>query len=289
MTGDAHLNELGEFLKARRAELTPRTVGLPDTGGRRVPGLRREEVALLATISTDYYTRLEQGRIQPSTSVLATLAHALHLSDHQRDHLFALVGRPRVRHRRRAAQKAHPQLRRLLDDLTSSPGLVIGRRMDILAWNPLAVALYTDFAKVPESRRNCVRILFTDPAMRTLYADWRAVARYCVSHLRMEAAKHPEDPQLISLVGELSVADVDFGRWWGSRHAPSRRQGVKRFHHPLVGELVLDSDTLICGSDPDQELVVWTAEPGSPSYDGLQTLASQATGRSGGRTDGQAT
>ncbi|MET7354096.1 helix-turn-helix domain-containing protein [Streptomyces mirabilis] len=288
MTGDAHLNELGEFLKLRRAELTPRTVGLPDTGGRRVPGLRREEVALLATLSTDYYTRLEQGRIQPSTSVLAALAQVLHLSDHQRDHLFELGGRQRARHRRPAAQKAHPQLRRLLDDLTSSPGVVIGRRMDILAWNPLAVALFTDFAKVPEGRRNCVRILFTDPSMRTLYADWRAVARECVSHLRREAAKHPEDPRLISLVGELSVEDREFGQWWGSRRAPSRRAGVKRFHHPLVGELVLDWDTLVCGGDPDQELVVWTAEPGTPSYDGLRALASRATGRPGGLTARQA-
>ncbi|MEU0072936.1 helix-turn-helix domain-containing protein, partial [Streptomyces sp. NPDC006332] len=143
MAGDAHLNELGEFLKTRRAELTPRAVGLPDTSGRRVPGLRRGEVALLATISTDYYTRLEQGRIQPSASVLAALADVLHLSDHRRDHLFELGGRQRARHRRRAAQKANPQLRRLLDDLTSSPGMVIGRRMDILAWNPLAVALFT--------------------------------------------------------------------------------------------------------------------------------------------------
>ncbi|MET7691290.1 helix-turn-helix transcriptional regulator [Streptomyces sp. NPDC005483] len=287
MTGDAHLKELGEILKTRRAELTPRAVGLPDTGGRRVPGLRREEVALLAAISTDYYTRLEQGRIQPSASVPATLAHVVHLSDHRRDHLFQLVGRPRARHRRPAAQKAHPQLRRLLDDLTASPGMVLGRRMDILAWNPLAAALFTDFAKVPESRRNCVRILFTDPAMRTLYADWRAVARDCVSHLRRQAAKCPEDPRLISLVGELSVEDEDFGRWWGSRRAPSRGQGVKRFHHPLVGDLVLDWDTLVCGSGPDQELVVWTAEPGTPSYDGLRALASRATGPPGGLTSCQ--
>ena len=288
MTGDAHLKELGEILKTRRAELTPHTVGLPDTGGRRVPGLRREEVALLAAISTDYYTRLEQGRIQPSASVLGTLAHALHLSDQQRDRLFELADRQRARHRRPAAQKAHPQLRRLLDELTASPGVVIGRRRDILAWNPLAAALFTDFAKVPESRRNYVRILFTDPSMRTLYADWRTVARHCVSHLRVEAAKHPEDSQLTRLIGELSMKDSDFGRWWGSRQPPSNKAGVKRLHHPLVGELVLDSDTFTCGSDPDQELVVWTAEPGTPSYEGLRALASRTTGRPGGSTAGQA-
>jgi transcriptional regulator with XRE-family HTH domain len=282
MTSDAHLNELGEFLKVRRAELTPRTVGLPDTRGRRVPGLRREEVALLAAISTDYYTRLEQGRIQPSASVLAALAHVLHLDDHQRDHVFELAGRQRARHRSPALQKAQPQLRRLLDDLTASPGVVIGRSMDILAWNPLAAALLTDFAKVPEGKRNCARILFTDPSMRTLYADWRAVARGCVSHLRTTAAKHPDDPRLIGLVGELSVQDRDFGQWWGSRHLPPCRLGMKRFHHPAVGELVLDRDAFTCSSDPEQELVVWTAEPGTPSYDGLRVLASWAAGRLGG-------
>lgn len=270
MTSDAHLNELGEFLKMRRAELTPRTVGLPDTSGRRVPGLRREEVALLAAISADYYTRLEQGRTRPSASVLAALAHVLRMDDHQRDHLFELTGRQGMRRRRPAVQKAQPQLRRLLDDLTASPGVVIGRSMDILAWNPLAAALLTDFAKVPEGKRNCARILFTEPSMRTLYADWRAVARGCVSHLRMKAAKYPDDPRLTSLVGELSVQDGDFGQWWGSRHVPSRELGMKRFHHPVVGELVLDRHTFTCSSDPDQELVVWTAEPGTPSYDGLR-------------------
>ena len=287
MTSDAHLNELGEFLKVRRAELSPRTVGLPDTGGRRVPGLRREEVALLAAISSDYYTRLEQGRIQPSAAVLAALAHALHLDDHQRDRLFELAGRQRARHRRPAAQKAPPQLRRMLDDLAASPGVVIGRRMDILAWNPVAAALFTDFAKVPEDKRNCARILFTDPSKRTLYADWRAVARDCVSHLRTTAARYPDDPRLTSLVGELSVEDRDFGQWWGSRLVPSRGVDTKKFQHPVVGELVLDWDSFTCSSAPDQELVVWTAEPGTPSYDGLRTLASRATRRFGGSADSQ--
>ncbi|WP_105971135.1 helix-turn-helix domain-containing protein [Streptomyces geranii] len=281
MTSDAHLNELGSFLKALRAGLSPRTVGLPDTGGRRVPGLRREEVALLAAISSDHYTRLEQGRIQPSAAVLGALAHALHLSDHQRDHLFELAGRQRAQHRRPATQKAHPQLRRLLDGLTASPGVVIGHRMDILAWNPLAAALITDFAKVPEDKRNCARILFTDPSMRTLYADWRAEARGCVSHLRTTAARYPDDPRLTSLVGELSMQDSDFGQWWGDRREPSRRLGMKRFHHPLVGELVLDRDTFTCAGDPDQELVVWTAEPGTRSYDGLRDLASRTPGQVG--------
>jgi transcriptional regulator with XRE-family HTH domain len=275
MTGDAHLNELGEILKTRRAELNPLDAGLPDSGGRRVPGLRREEVARLAAISTGYYTRLEQGRIQPSPSVLATLARVLHLPDDRRDQLFELAGRRGAQLRRSAAQKAHPHLRRLLDDLTGWPGIVLGRRMDILAWNPLAAALFTDFATVPEGERNCVRILFTDPSMRTLHADWRSVARDCVSRLRMQAAEYPEDPRLMSLVGDLSVRDKDFGQWWASPHAQPRKTGAKRLHHPLVGELILDGDTLVGGSDPDQELIVWTAEAGTPSYNALRALASR--------------
>jgi transcriptional regulator with XRE-family HTH domain len=283
MTSDAHLNEMGEFLKARRAELSPRTVGLPDTGRRRrVAGLRREEVALLADISTDYYTRLEQGRIQPSAPVLATLAQVLILGADQRDHLFELAGRQAARPRRQATQRVRPQLRRLLDDLAATPGMVIGRRMDILAWNPLAAALFTDFAKVPEKKRNHIRILFTDPCMRTLYTEWRTAARECVSHLRTLAVKYPDDPGLTGLVGELSVQDEDFGQWWGGHHVASRSVGTKRFRHPVAGELVLDGDILTGGTDSDQELVVWTAEPGTPSYDGLRILASWAAGRLGG-------
>ncbi len=213
--------------------------------------------------------------------MLAALVRVLHLNNDQRDHLFELAGRKVARPRRQATQKVQPQLRRMLDGLTATPGMVIGRRMDILAWNPLAAALLTDFAKVPETERNCVRILFTDPAMRTLYADWRTVARESVSRLRSLATRYPDDPRLTGLVGELSVQDEDFGRWWGSHHVASRSMGTKRFHHPVAGELVLDRDTLTCGTDPDQELVVWTAEPNTPSYDGLRVLASWASLKDG--------
>lgn len=277
MTSDAHLDELGEFLKARRSELSPRTVGLPDSGGpRRVPGLRREEVAQLASISTDYYTRLEQGRIQASTPVLGALAQALHLDDDQRDYLFGLAGKENARPRRRARQKVQPQLRRLLDDLGATPAVVLGRRMDVIAWNSLAATLVTDFGKVPEKQRNYVRILFTDPAMRTLYADWETVARTCVAQLRMEAAKYPDDPRLTALVGELSVQDPDFRRWWAAHQVATLSVGTKTLHHPIAGELSLDWDTLTATTDPDQQLVVWTAEPGTPSHDGLRILASWA-------------
>ncbi|MEU5954500.1 helix-turn-helix domain-containing protein [Streptomyces sp. NPDC047525] len=276
MTSSAHLKELGEFLKARRSELSPRTVGLPDSGTRRrVSGLRREEVAQLASISTDYYTRLEQGRMQPSVHVLQTLVRVLHLEDDQRDYLLDLAGKSGARPRTMARQKVQPQLRRLLD-LTATPAIVLGRRMDVLAWNALGAALVTDFAEVPEKERNYVRLMFTDPALRKLYPDWETVARTAVAQLRKEAGKYPQDPRLVSLVGELSVRDEDFRTWWASHEVSALSVGTKKLRHPLVGELTLDWDTLTASTDADQQLVVWTAEPGTPSYDGLRILASLA-------------
>jgi transcriptional regulator with XRE-family HTH domain len=275
---NAHRSELGEFLKARRAELNPRAVGLPESGAvRRVPGLRREEVAQLASISTDYYTRLEQGRIQASASVLGVLVRVLHLDDDQRDYLYGLAGKKMTRLRRRAAQKIHPQLQRLLDDLSVTPAIVMGRRMDILAWNPLAAALITDFAQVPEKKRNYIRLVFTDPAMRALYADWEFIAHTCVAQLRMEAARYPEDSRLSALVGELSVLDPHFRQWWAAHHVASKGICTKTLRHPVAGELTLDWDTLVCATDPDQQLIIWTAEPGTPSHEGLRFLASWTT------------
>ncbi|WP_327672728.1 MULTISPECIES: helix-turn-helix transcriptional regulator [unclassified Streptomyces] len=281
MSPDPHLNELGEFLKARRAELSPRTVGLPDPPRpRRVAGLRREEVAQLAAISTDYYTRLEQGRLQASAPVLSALAQALHLDDDQRNYLFGLAGKETPRPRRRARQKVQPQLQRLLDDLTATPAVVMGRRMDIIAWNQLAAALITDFAAVPEKQRNYLQILFTDPAMRTLYDDWEKVARTAVAQFRMEAAKYPDDPRLTALVGELSVHDAHFRAWWAAHHVAALAIGTKTLQHPVVGELSLDWDTLTASTDPDQQLVIWTAAVGTPTHDRLRILASWAADQS---------
>jgi transcriptional regulator with XRE-family HTH domain len=187
-------NELGDFLKARRAQLTPHEVGLPEAGThRKITGLRREEVPQLAAISVDYLTRLEQGRVQASASVLSTLCRALRLDDDQQTYLYQLAGKA-PRPRRRPAQKARPAMRRLLDQLTQTPAIVLGRRLDILAWNASATALYTDFARIPARRRNYVRLLFTDPVFRGLHAEWRRDARIVVASLRMEAANDPDDP-----------------------------------------------------------------------------------------------
>lgn len=274
MSRKSHPNELGEFLKARRAELTPRAVGLPGGGPRRVQGLRREEVALLASISADYYTRLEQGRMRASESVLEAIAQVLRLGEDERGYLFELAGRDAASPRRRAPQKVEPQLCRLLDDLGTTPAVVLGRRMDILAWNPMAAALYTDFGKLAEKDRNFVRLVFTDPAVRELYPRWESVGHMCVAQLRREAARDPNDPRLTTLIGELSVQDEHFRRWWASHEVATRSVGTKLYRHPVAGDLTLDWDTLTCTTDPDQQLVVWTAEPGTPSHDGLRFLAS---------------
>ncbi|WP_369374576.1 helix-turn-helix domain-containing protein [Promicromonospora sp. Populi] len=273
---DRRTNELGDFLKARRAELTPHQVGLVDTGGRRrkVAGLRREEVAQLAAISVDYLTRLEQGRVQASAAVLVTLIRALRLDDDQQTYLYELAGKTPVRSRRRPAQRVRPAMQRLLDQLTDTPAIVLGRRMDVLAWNAGAAALFTDFGSIPAGHRNYVRLLFTDPAMRSLHVDWADAARSAVASLRMEAARDPGDPELAVLVGELSVKDADFRTWWASHHAASASNGTKHYLHPVAGALVLDCDVWDSPDGSGQRLMVLTAEPGLPSYEGLRILAS---------------
>ncbi|MCF6469412.1 helix-turn-helix domain-containing protein [Nonomuraea sp. MG754425] len=275
MSSNAHRSELGDFLRARRTALSPAMVGLPGSGGRRrVKGLRREEVALLASISTDYYTRLEQGRRRASAPVLDAIARILRLDHDERAYLFELSGKDAARPRRPVAQQVQPQLRRLLDDLATVPAVVLGRRTDILAWNQMAAALVTDFGRIPERQRNFVRLIFTDPAMRRLYADWRDIAPSGVAQLRMEAARDPDDPRLMELVGELSVRDPDFRRWWGAHNVAVGGMGTKLLRHPVAGDLTLDWSSLVCATDPGQRLITWTADPGTPSHDGLRLLAS---------------
>jgi transcriptional regulator with XRE-family HTH domain len=269
-----HPNELGDFLKARRAQLTPDEVGLPDTGThRKVAGLRREEVAQLAVISVDYLTRLEQGRVQASASVLITLSRALRLDDDQQTYLFELAGKT-PRPRRRPVQQPRPAMRRLLGQLTETPAVVLGRRLDILAWNVCATALYTDFARIPARRRNYVRLLFTDPAMRALHTQWEHDARTVVAALRMEAARDPDDPELAVLVGELAVQDADFRTWWATHQVTGASYGTKHYRHPLVGDLTLDCDTWDSPDGSGQRLMVLTAEPGTPSHERLRILTS---------------
>jgi transcriptional regulator with XRE-family HTH domain len=258
--------ELGDFLRSRRARLQPHDVGLPDYGRRRVPGLRREELAQLAGVSVDYYVRLEQGRdIQPSDSVLDAIAGALQLTDDERSHLFTLV-RPRRRARRRPNERVRPGIQRLVERI-EFPAFVLGRRMDVLAYNPLAAALLGGLHE-----RNALRAIFLDEGARTLYRDWDQVAAESVAYLRLSAGEDPDDAQLVELIGELSLHSDAFRRLWARHDVKSKTFGVKCFEHPQVGPLELDYESLKL-PDSDQVLVTYTAAPGSPSETGLQLLA----------------
>jgi transcriptional regulator with XRE-family HTH domain len=242
-----------------------------------VSGLRREEVAQLAAISTDYYTRLEQGRIHPSPAVLDSLARVLQLTDDQRTYLYELAGTSAtsVKSRRRARQKIKPFMQRVLDLLTDTPAIVMTPTHDLLAWNPLAAALMVDFGEVPERERNFMRLLFTDPRMRSLYPDWEGLARAVISYVRMEAARKPDDPALAELVGELSIRDPQFRQWWAGTAVALKRRGTRTYNHPVVGEITLDWDALTSDAEPDQQLIVYTAEPGSHSEEALRELTAR--------------
>ena len=208
---------LGDFLRARRAGLTPEEVGIIDSFGiRRVPGLRREEVARLASISTDYYTRLEQGRIKPSPEVVLAVARALRLDNDQTEYLTQIANlfpHPVVPSSPTVQTQRLPQLQVLIDDFSSIPAFAIGPRTEIIAWNAMGAALITDFQAIPEEERYYIRLLITDPRMRLLYTDWEDMTRLAVEQLRRLNATTPNDPELRRLVAELSVEDDDFTRW----------------------------------------------------------------------------
>jgi transcriptional regulator with XRE-family HTH domain len=271
-------SKLGAFLKARRAELEPLDVGLPEGGThRRVAGLRREEVAQLAAISTDYYTRLEQGRISASAPVLAALARVLRLTEDQRTYMYELAGKIAApKSRRRGTQKVNPHMQRILDHITHTPAIVMTPIHDVLAWNALAAALMIDFGEIPERERNFMRLIFTEPRMRALYPDWEGLARAVVSYIRMEAARKPDDPRLAEIVGELSIRDPQFRQWWAGTAVAFKRRGTRTYDHPVVGEITLDWDTLTSDAEPDQQLIIYTAEPVSASEQALRILASWA-------------
>jgi transcriptional regulator with XRE-family HTH domain len=265
-------SRLGEFLQARRALLTPEEAGIAPYGRRRVPGLRREELAQLAGVSVDYYVRLEQGRAaHPSAEVLDALATALQLDDVERAHLHQLATPSRRRRRTSAPERVAPGLERLLAQLDTVPAFVLGRRMDVLARNQLAAALLGHHAE-----RNLARTMFLDPSCRELYADWERHARETVGYLRHCAARDPDDPEMAALVGELSVKSEHFARWWADHLVREKTSGTKRFRHPVVGELTIAFDTLTTPGVPDQALITYTAEPGSASETALRLLASWA-------------
>nr|WP_208406462.1 helix-turn-helix transcriptional regulator [Amycolatopsis granulosa] len=274
-----HNVELKEFLRSRRARLGVDDVELGGTSGvRRVPGLRREEVARLAGVSVDYYTRLEQGRApHVSDEVLDAIAGALRLNDTERSYLWQIARTNSRRPRRRTAarvQRVRPGVRRMLETLDEvSPAFVFGRRMDVLAANRLARALLTDFEALPPRDRNMLRYTFLDESARELFLDWEVVARDNVALLRLDAGRHPDDPLLAELVGELAVASPEFRRWWADHNVRDRSHGTKSYRHPLVGDLVVNYECFMLPGDPDQILCVYTAEAGSASEAALRLLA----------------
>ena len=273
---------LADFLRAARARLTPERAGIADAGRRRVEGLRREELALLAGMSVDYYTRLEQGRSKSaSPEVLDAIADALRLDDAERAHLHT-IARPAPARRRRAArpQRLHPATRALLDTLgtTFKPAFVLGRRLDVLGHNRLAGLLIADFESMPAAERNQARFVFLDPHARELYADWEQVAADTAAMLRMDAGRHPDDPALGQLVGELSIQSPEFRRLWARNQVHQRSTGTKGYRHPLIGDLAITYQALAPGDDPDQTLIVYDTEPGSSSAHALQLLAAEVAG-----------
>jgi transcriptional regulator with XRE-family HTH domain len=283
--GMDHRAETRDFLTTRRARITPEQAGLPAYGTtRRVPGLRREEAAMLAGVSVDYYTRLERGNLTGvSDSVLDALGRALNLNQTERDHLHDLARHanagPRARTtRRRTTATVRPAVRQLLDAMTGSPAYVRNGRLDVLAVNHLGRAVFAPVFGEATGRPNLARFVFLDPAAQDFYQDWEQLAGDVVALLRGEAGRNPYDKELTDLIGELSTRSDRVRTWWAAHDVRLHRSGVKRLHHPLVGDLTLAYELLDLTADENLLLNAYSAEPGSPDQDALNLIASWAAG-----------
>jgi transcriptional regulator with XRE-family HTH domain len=274
--------EVREFLATRRAKITPDQAGVPLYGQRRrVPGLRREEVAQLAGLSTDYYTRLEKGNLRgASDSVLEAIARALQLGDAERAHLFDLAraargaaGAPR---RRAQPQQMRPSLQHLLDAMTTAVAFVRNGRLDILAINPLGRAFYSPVLDTPTRPANLARYCFLDPSAEAFYPDWEEAADTTAAILRTEAGRDPHNRALTDLVGELATRSDAFRTRWAGHDVRLHHTGAKRFRHPVVGDLTVGFNAMELPADQGLTLTVYTAEPGSESAEKLVLLASWA-------------
>ncbi|MBT2248049.1 helix-turn-helix domain-containing protein [Arthrobacter sp. BHU FT2] len=275
-----HTDDVRKFLTSRRARITPEDAGLPVYGGnRRVAGLRREEVAMLAGVSIDYYIRLERGNLAgASDSVLEALARALHLDDAETAHLFDLArasaAAPRVR-RRRSPLAVRPGVQRVIDAITSAPAWVRNDRGDVLAANGLGAALYLDMMADGDPP-NSARFTFLNPKAQEFFRDWERTADDIVAVLRSTAGKNPYDKDLTDLIGELSTRSEEFRSRWARHDVRYHRTGRKRLHHPVVGDLDLTYEALELPAEPGLRINVYTAEPSTPSEDALKVLASWA-------------
>jgi hypothetical protein len=274
--------EIRDFLSTRRARITPEQAGLPAYGGnRRVKGLRREEVAMLAGVSVDYYIRMERGGLAgASESVLDALADALRLDEAERTHLFALARESGARgnqRKRTAPASVRPAIQQVLDAMTDAPAWVRNGRHDIVAMNSLARALYSPVLADPRRPANTTRFVYLDPeAAQEFFVDYDRIANDAASMLRLEAGRNPHDKALIELVGELSTRSELFRRRWAQHDVTFHRSGQKRLRHPVVGQLDLDFEGMELASSPGLYLNVYTAAPGTPTADALKLLASWA-------------
>jgi transcriptional regulator with XRE-family HTH domain len=269
--------ELGRFLRARRARVTPGQAGLPTGAGpRRTPGLRREELATLTGISIDYYTRLERGKeTRPSPSVVDALARGLLLEQDEIDHLrslAALAARRPPEPPAAPSRAVRPGVRLLLESLRPSPAYVVSRTNDLLAANPAGLRLFAGIEEWPVKQRNIARYVFLHPAARDLFHDWGTQVRACVAHLRALAGTDPDSPDLTRLVGELLLKSPEFARLWERYDVRSRSYGRKTFHHPEVGELTLGFESLRLEGTPGHRLLAYNAEPGTPEHDAVALL-----------------
>ncbi len=276
-------NEIREFLSSRRARITPERAGLPAYGGnRRVQGLRREEVALLAGVSVDYYVRMERGSLAgASESVLESLASALQLDDAERDHLFALArqsGSHGARRKRKTPGTVRPALQQVLDAITDAPAWIRNGRHDVLAMNQLARALYSPVLQAdPRRPANTTRFVYLNAeAAERFFVDYDQIARDAAAMLRLEAGRDPYDEDLIALVGELFTRSELFRQRWASQDVRFHRTGRKRLRHPVVGQLDLDFEALELPAEPGLQLNIYTAAAGTPTADALKLLASWA-------------
>ncbi|KAA0118117.1 XRE family transcriptional regulator [Mycolicibacterium sp. P9-22] len=282
MTGMDVTREVRDFLSSRRARITPEQAGLPAYGGnRRVKGLRREEVAMLAGVSVDYYVRMERGSLGgASEAVLDALVSALQLDEAEREHLFALAresGTSGHRRQRKAPGTLRPALLQILDAFTDAPAWIRNGRHDVLAMNQLARALYSPVLADPRRPANTTRFVYLHPeAAERFFVDYDQITRDAAAMLRLEAGNNPHDEKLIALVGELSTRSELFRQRWASQDVRFHRSGRKRLNHPVVGPLDLDFEAMPLPSEPGLQLNVYTAAAGSPTADGLKLLASWA-------------
>ncbi len=273
--------EIGEFLRTRRARIQPDEAGLPTYGDRRrVPGLRREEVALLAGVSVEYYTRIERGRVgSVSGDVIDGIARALQLDDAEHSHLVDLLlqnDSSRPTRRRPAQQRVRPEVQRILDAMTEAPAVVRNGRLDLLATNQLGHALYAPVFEDlgPDETPNLARFQFLSARSEAFYPEWDAAAHDCVALLRAEAGRDPYDRALTELIGELSTRSEEFRVRWARHNVSEHRTGRKHAHHPVVGDLELSYEALDLPADPGQTILVYTAEPDTASAEALRILAS---------------